>query len=105
MTDYVVSSAVTSTSVTLSSGDTMEVVSGGTASRTFVDSGGREIVSAGGSDISALVNPGGEQEVYGSASGDTVAVMCSSSNRKLPISTRAPVACSISEIILSRIFS
>ena len=73
MTDYVVSSAVTSTSVTLSSGDTMEVVSGGTASRTFVDSGGREIVSAGGSDISALVNPGGEQDVYGSASGDTVA--------------------------------
>jgi antigen 43 len=47
------------------------VLSGGTALGTTIDGGGSEIVSAGGSDGGAQV-AGGEQDVFGTASGVTV---------------------------------
>ena len=42
MTVYIVSSGVTSSGITLQAGDTMSVLSGGTAIGTKVNSGGTE---------------------------------------------------------------
>jgi autotransporter passenger strand-loop-strand repeat protein len=55
----------------VSSGGRQIVLSGGKADPTTIYSGGMEIVSAGGADIGALIS-GGEQDVYGSATGVVV---------------------------------
>jgi autotransporter passenger strand-loop-strand repeat protein len=76
MATYIVSSGVTSTSLTLSDGDTASVYgtavsttvgylgnefvySGGTAISTTLDPGGYEFVSSGGTAVSTTVNTGG----------------------------------------------
>ena len=71
MTDYSVSSGVTSTGITLNSGDTMEVLSGGTASQTTISSGALETVDSGDVDSSAAL--WGEQDVFGYAESATAA--------------------------------
>ena len=51
------------------------VNSGGTADLTTIDDGGLEIVSAGGTDVGAKIagaSVGGEQDVFGLASGATI---------------------------------
>jgi autotransporter passenger strand-loop-strand repeat protein len=67
MTDYVVSSGVTSTGITLHNSDLMTVLSGGTASGTTVNNGGQEVVSAGGAALGTTLNLGGQADVYGTA--------------------------------------
>jgi autotransporter passenger strand-loop-strand repeat protein len=49
-------------------GGTLNVLPGGTADPVSIASGGKEVVSAGGVDIAALIL-GGEQDVFGAASG------------------------------------
>jgi autotransporter passenger strand-loop-strand repeat protein len=55
----------------ISSGGLLHVSSGGLADPTTIFSGGSEIVSAGGTDNGAQIS-GGEQDVFGSASGATI---------------------------------
>jgi autotransporter passenger strand-loop-strand repeat protein len=55
----------------VSSGGTLLVLSGGLADPTTVFNGGREIISSGGTDLDARIS-GGEQDVFGLASGGTV---------------------------------
>ena len=59
----------TVTDTTVSSGGTLDILSGGSADPTTVDAGGSETVSVGGSDSGAYVH--GTQDVYGSASDAT----------------------------------
>ena len=47
MAGYTVSSGVTSTGVTLNDGDRLDVLSGGTASGTMVNSGGKVLAQPG----------------------------------------------------------
>jgi autotransporter passenger strand-loop-strand repeat protein len=61
----------TASNTTISSGGTLAVLSGGLADPTTISSGGTEAVSAGGSDLGARIS-GGEQDVYGRASGAMV---------------------------------
>lgn len=64
----------TAATTTISAGGTQIVAAdgGGLASATTILSGGLETVSAGGTDRAAKIS-GGEQDVYGTASGATVA--------------------------------
>ncbi len=62
MANHVVSSGQTSNSITLSSGDTMSVLAGGTAVGTVVSSGGSAFVSSGGVE-SSTVDRGGSDVV------------------------------------------
>ena len=55
----------------IGSGGTLIVASGGFADPTFIFSGGTEIISSGGSDVGALIS-GGEQDVFGLATGASV---------------------------------
>ena len=58
----------------VSKGITLELVAGGTASSTTIDSGGTEIVTSGGSDIGANLDGNAILKVLsgGVASGDIV---------------------------------
>jgi fibronectin-binding autotransporter adhesin len=66
-----VASGGTASNTTVSSGGSLVVSTGGFADPTVIYSGGSETVSAGGTDLGAQIS-GGEQDVYGSASGTTV---------------------------------
>ena len=55
----------------IGSGGTLVVTSGGLADLTLLLSGGTEIISSGGSDVGALIS-GGEQDVFGLATGASV---------------------------------
>ena len=63
MTDYVVSSGVSSGGITLGNGDSLTVLAGGTATSTTIDSGGIELVSSGGTATSTSVTFGGVEIV------------------------------------------
>lgn len=67
-----VSSGVTSSFVTVSSGSSLDVLNGGTAAAATILSGGTAVVSAGGLDIGSDIANGGSETVIGSASGDFV---------------------------------
>jgi autotransporter passenger strand-loop-strand repeat protein len=69
---YVVSSAQTSSGITLQGNDTETVLSGGTAIDTTVSSGGLLTVSSGGIASGTTVDSGGTEDIYGKASGTTV---------------------------------
>jgi autotransporter passenger strand-loop-strand repeat protein len=68
---YSVTSGQIDSGDTVLSGGTMFILSGGEADLTTVSSGGTEVVSAGGTDYGAQIS-GGEQDVFGYASGATV---------------------------------
>ncbi|HEV8679294.1 MAG TPA: Hint domain-containing protein [Stellaceae bacterium] len=72
MTDTIVSSGATSTGVTVNSGDTLTVLSGGTAVDAVVNSGGVEFVS--GTDSGATVNLSGVQNVFAGGVANNVTV-------------------------------
>jgi autotransporter passenger strand-loop-strand repeat protein len=65
--DYIVSSGVTSSGITLGSGDTMEVLSGGSAVNTTISNGAVVTVSSGGVTNLTTLSSGGVQDVSGSA--------------------------------------
>jgi autotransporter passenger strand-loop-strand repeat protein len=71
--DTVTSGSVSSGGV-VSSGDTLEILSGGTADVTTVTSGGTQQVDAGGFASGTVVSGGGSDTVFGS---DTVAMVSS----------------------------
>ncbi|WP_158931576.1 Hint domain-containing protein [Acidisphaera sp. S103] len=71
-TSVTVSSDVTSTGLTVTSGGSITILNGGTAVSTTVLSGGTELVSAGGVDSGSDIGLGGNETVLGSASGDTI---------------------------------
>jgi autotransporter passenger strand-loop-strand repeat protein len=72
MTNYIISSGQTSSGLTLGSGDTLEVLSGGSAIDTTLSAGGSETIY--GSDSGATISSGGTQVVQsgGSTSGTTI---------------------------------
>jgi autotransporter passenger strand-loop-strand repeat protein len=59
VTTYIVSNGQTSSGVTLNSGDTETVLSGGAATFTTINSGGLLTVSSGGFASSSTINAGG----------------------------------------------
>jgi len=63
MTDYVVSSGVTSSGITLLNHDLMTVLNGGVADRIVVNNGGGEVVSSGGTTNFTTVSSGGYEYV------------------------------------------
>ncbi len=67
MTAYIVTSGVTSTDITLHSGDTLVVSSGGSAVSTTVNAGATEFVYSGGIAVSTTLNNGGGLQVYSTA--------------------------------------
>jgi autotransporter passenger strand-loop-strand repeat protein len=80
MTSHVVSAGVTSTSLTLHSGDTETVLSGGIASATTISAGGVEYISSGGQGCYDVVLGGGLDVV---SSGGTESGMVVSSGGRL----------------------
>jgi O-antigen biosynthesis protein len=74
MTTFNVGSGVTSSGITLSSGDFLLVSSGGIASATTVSGGGTEIVFVGGSASFSIVSSGGSEVVGGGTVSDTMLV-------------------------------
>ena len=56
----------------VTSGNTLDIQSGGTANTTTVENGGTETVEAGGSDTNAVIKSGGTETVNGTASNATV---------------------------------
>ena len=73
MTVTSVTSGVTSSGLTISSGNELLVQSGGIASSTTVDGGGSLVVNSGG-EISATISAGGTETISsgGSATGDQI---------------------------------
>ena len=67
-----VTSGVTSSGLTISSGNELLVQSGGTASSTTVEGGGSLVVNSGGKEFSATILSGGSATILGSATGDLV---------------------------------
>lgn len=67
-----VSSGVTSSGLTLGSGVTLAVLSGGIAEGVLVRNGGDEQVSSGATDSGSTIFGGGAQEVFGRASAVTL---------------------------------
>ena len=61
----------TAVDTTVSSGGILTILSGALSDPAIISSGGIEVVSAGGTDLGALIS-GGEQGVFGYASGATV---------------------------------
>jgi len=70
-TSVTVSSGVTSSGLTISAGETLYVLSGGTVSGIIV-SGGYENVASGGHDYGATVENGGTLDMYGSGVNETI---------------------------------
>ncbi len=63
MTNYVATSSQPVNSVTLNSGDTLIVTSGGAATGVIIDAGGSEQVAAGGTASATTVNTGGSATI------------------------------------------
>jgi autotransporter passenger strand-loop-strand repeat protein len=72
MTTQFVSSGVISSGVIVSSGNTLEVLSGGTADATTVTSGGIQRVDVGGFASGTVISAGGSDTVFGTDTGATV---------------------------------
>jgi autotransporter passenger strand-loop-strand repeat protein len=72
MTTQFVSSGVVSSGVIVSSGNILEVLSGGTADVTSVTSGGTQQVDSGGFASGTVISAGGSDTVFGSDTGATV---------------------------------
>jgi autotransporter passenger strand-loop-strand repeat protein len=72
MTTQFVSSGVVSSGVIVTSGNVLEVLSGGTADVTSVTSGGLQQVDAGGFASGTVISAGGSDTVFGSDTGATV---------------------------------
>ena len=74
MTVTSVTSGVTSSGLTISSGNELLVQSGGTASSTTVEGGGSLVVNSGGKEFSATILSGGTATISsgGSATGDQI---------------------------------
>ena len=74
MTVTSVTSGVTSSGLTISSGNELLVQSGGIASSTTVDGGGSLVVNSGGKEFSATISAGGTETISsgGSATGDQI---------------------------------
>jgi autotransporter passenger strand-loop-strand repeat protein len=72
MTTQFVSSGVVSSGVVVSSGNMLEVLSGGTADVTSVSSGGVQQVDAGGFASGTVILAGGSDSIFGSDTGATV---------------------------------
>jgi len=70
--DIIVSSGVTSTGLSLTSGNIVTVLSGGTLSNATILAGGSAVISAGGVDSGTTVQAGGFEVVSGSANGDQI---------------------------------
>ena len=69
MTAYIVSAGVTSSGITLNTGDTEAVLSGGTSVGTAIR-GGTETVSSGGRDSGTTISSGLETVVAGGTASD-----------------------------------
>jgi autotransporter passenger strand-loop-strand repeat protein len=69
-TNTLVSAGQTSAGLTISTGSTLTVQTGGSISGVIVNAGGTAFVS--GSDSASLIAVGGTETVYGSATGDNV---------------------------------
>jgi autotransporter passenger strand-loop-strand repeat protein len=72
MTTTSVTSGTTSTSVTVTTGNTLEILSGGTADATTILSGGTLLVDAGGSASGTIVSSGGFEDVSGRDTSATI---------------------------------
>src|SRR6478672_3797915 len=72
MTTQFVSAGVVSSGAVVTSGDTLEVLSGGTANATNVSSGGIQQVDAGGLASATVISAGGTDLVFGSDTHDQV---------------------------------
>jgi autotransporter passenger strand-loop-strand repeat protein len=72
MTTQFVSSGIVSSGVLVTSGNVLEVLSGGTADVTSVTSGGLQQVDAGGFVSGTAISAGGSDTVFGSDTGATV---------------------------------
>src|SRR5689334_22418335 len=72
MTTTFVSSGVTSTGVTVTSGNALEVLTSGRANSTTVNGGGLLQVDAGGFASASLISSGGFETVLGSDNHDTI---------------------------------
>ena len=72
MTTQFVSAGVVSSGAVVNSGDTLEVLSGGTANATNVSSGGIQQVDAGGLASATVISSGGTDLVFGSDTHDQV---------------------------------
>ncbi|MDR3537262.1 MAG: Hint domain-containing protein [Acetobacteraceae bacterium] len=67
-----ISSGVTSSNLTVTSGSFLDILSGGTAVSATVASGGVATVEIGGIDSASTIASGGNETVFGSATGDAV---------------------------------
>jgi autotransporter passenger strand-loop-strand repeat protein len=67
MTTQFVSSGIVSSGIVVTSGNSLKVLSGGTANATSVTSGGVQQIDAGGSAARTVVLHGGFESVVGSA--------------------------------------
>ena len=72
MTTQFVSSGIVSSGVTVTSGNVLEVLSGGTADVTSVTSAGLQQVDAGGIVSGTVISAGGSETVFGSETGATI---------------------------------
>jgi hypothetical protein len=68
----VVSSGVTSSGLSVTSGNGISVLSGGTMSGITVAAGGSAVIAAGGKDSGTTIQAGGTETVSGDASGDQI---------------------------------
>jgi autotransporter passenger strand-loop-strand repeat protein len=68
----VVSSGVTSSGLSVTSGNGISVLSGGTMSGITVAAGGSAVIAAGGEDSGTTIQAGGTETVSGDASGDLI---------------------------------
>ena len=67
-----VTSSTPTSGFVLTSGNELDVLSGGVATGTIVQAGGALIVASGGSETDGTIQAGGTAAIYGSASGDQV---------------------------------
>jgi autotransporter passenger strand-loop-strand repeat protein len=68
----IVSATVTSSALTITSGNSIQVLSGGTMSGITVAAGASATISAGGVDSGSTIQAGGFETVSGSATGDQI---------------------------------
>jgi hypothetical protein len=70
--NLVVSATVTSSALSVTSGNSITVLSGGTMSAIAVSSGGSAVISNGGEDLASTILAGGTETVSGDANGDQI---------------------------------
>jgi len=70
--DTIVSAPLTSSSLSITSGNIITVLSGATMSGITVQSGGSAVISNGGEDLGSTIQAGGYEVVSGDANGDNI---------------------------------